>query len=376
MTTLFKCLISILIVFAAYAHATVRVLPCDISGCADKTLVKQTVLEATKDLPEGNHKVYVHNIETEQTVYYTVRIIRETEVFQSNRIQSTVLRRTAVSGPFPAEPEAAEYIKLVYRLERSFFQEYNITPPGAETSFLLYQGYHISNFPAAMQWLPSPLAMTITNFGSLRGQTLGFNFVAARIHMVLTAYIANALSGPFGNVPDEWSIQQYIHNRLVQLQMTYSNASNWQVNSSVSGRIPLIGSAQAGGTASGQSGTSLQFSTSFLPPKVNIIFADGVITVAYDPKTGMWNLVRLVDAEGQIIYFQDNKLQFKGTYHVTDKNQALYQMIFRIMRMYNLINRAQFVRMTRVGSVFTCEGWGPCTSIDPNDDDENDHEQK
>ncbi|RMH33407.1 MAG: hypothetical protein D6694_15660, partial [Gammaproteobacteria bacterium] len=132
------------------------------------------------------------------------------------------------------------------------------------------------------------------------------------------------------------------------------------------------------GTAAGQSGTSLQFSTSFLPPTLNIIFADGMITVVYDPKTGMWNLKMLVDAEGQIIYFQDNKLQFKGTYRVTDKNQGLYLMIFRIMRMYNLINQAQFLRMTRVGSVFVCEGTGPCVpkDEDPNDDDENDREKK
>ncbi|RMH39269.1 MAG: hypothetical protein D6694_11335, partial [Gammaproteobacteria bacterium] len=320
--------------------------------------------------------VYVHNIETEQTVYYTVRIIRETEVFQSNRFQSTVLRRTAVSGPFPAEPEAAEYIKLVYRLERNIFNELGIRPPGRGVFFETRTGprgagYYIGNFPTTVT--------TIIGFASI-GQ-YGYASaltVAAGLNGMINTYIAERLTQQLGFDVTSADVGWYINRLIGQLQISNSNSSQFQITGSMGARLPLIGSAQANGSAGRQFGTTMQFTTSFTSPTLNIVFDDGMISLKYDPSTGRWNIDYLMDAEGQIILYKDGKWQLVGEYRVTDKNQALYQMIFRIMRMYNLINRAQFLRMTRVGSVFTCEGWGPCTpeDEDPNDDDENDSEQQ
>jgi hypothetical protein len=346
----------LLAISATLAHAATRVIPCDNQGCADEQVVRQAVIAATEGLSYGQHRVYVHNIDTSVTVYYEVQRVYESDLGlerpnPSGRTGRGGALRVWATGPYPAGAAEANYIKAVYRLERHPGQALGLNLPTERFRFgaRSFSAISVLQFP----YMHNNSGVMVTP--SLAQIHLGC--CDAQWQFAITHDLFESLMQLTGM--SRYQLGNALNAAMAHVANMNQSGHEFGIGASTDFSAWLV-QGQVSGSYTYSNGTSTSFSFNLLQPSFMVAYSDGLVGVSWNPATGEFEVKVVVDAEGQVIHFKDGRPVLNGTYRVTAANAALYRAMFNYMRALGAYNLQEFERLTQTGIVIVCEGVKHC----------------
>ncbi|PIP78520.1 MAG: hypothetical protein COW84_11635 [Gammaproteobacteria bacterium CG22_combo_CG10-13_8_21_14_all_40_8] len=299
--------------FMFQVQAQTRVIPCDNQGCSDMQLVKQEAINVSSDLPDGLHQVYVHNIEDQTTVYFNINRFYEYELGR------TIIRAV---GPLIPDSDVADYIKVVYELERETpFEIVGIENPPIYSG--MFGTIPVQGYSAYSGFFPLFNNATIANFGGIA--QLGSTSWAGTFSGVIMASLAEATGGTFSQISDA------LNNSMGVATASSQSGSAWEWAASLTAEVSAIftgAKVEGSGTYTGSSSTTNGFSTNIVAPQIGVVYSDGMIVAEWDPQAREWKPTKIVDSEGQVIPIVNGVPQVpQGITKVTPGNVAIYNAL-------------------------------------------------